>query len=132
MTSMLDAQTTSMPSLDLQTFSYDDRANVLPALLVALADCGGWIIDRRTLSASTVELRLEVQLRSVVDLYGSIIAAGLELTRASHLALTDLCTCRKNAVTVGDLSQIVTLRMEISFLEELTLYSLLATGNAPA
>ena len=121
-----------MPSLDLQSFCYDDRASVLPPLLTALAECGGWVVDRRTMSASTVELRLEVQLRSIVDLYGSIIAAGLELTRSSHLSLTDMCTCRKNARTVADLGQILTLRLEVSFLEEVTLSSLLAAGNAPA
>ena len=122
----------SMPSLDLQSFSYDDRASVLPALLSALADCGGWVLDRRTMSAKTVELRVEVQLRSIVDLYGSMIAAGLELTRSSHLALTDMCTCRKNVMIAADLGQIITLRLEISFLEELTLHSLLAVGSAPA
>jgi len=126
------AQKTSMPSLDLQSFSYDDRANVLPVLLSALADCGGWVLARRTMSASVVELRVEVQLRSIVDLYGSIIAAGLELTRSSHLSLRDLCTCRKNAATVSDLGQILTLRLEVSFLEDLTLHSLLSVGSAPA
>ena len=122
----------SMSSLNLQSFSYDDRANVLPALLSFLADCGGWVLDRRTVSASVVELRVEVQLRSIVDLYGSIIAAGLELTRSSHLSLTDLCTCRKNAATLSDLGQIVTVCLEVSFLEDLTLHSLLAAGGAPA
>jgi hypothetical protein len=118
-----------MSSLDLQSFSYDERTSVLPVLLSALADSGGWVLDRRTLSASMVELRLEVQLRSIIDLYGSIIAAGLELTRSSHLALTDLCTCRRNAMNGADLGQIVTLRLEVSFLEELTLQSLLAVGS---
>lgn len=127
-----ESQKISMPSLDLQGFSYDDRASVLPVLLSALADSGGWVLDRRTMSASAVELRVEVQLRSIVDIYGSVIAAGLELTRSSHLALTDLCTCRKNVATAADLGQIITLRLEISFLEDLTLHSLLATGSAPA
>jgi hypothetical protein len=118
--------------VDLQGFSYDDRANVLPVVLAALADCGGWVLDRRMLSASMIELRVEVQLRSIVDLYGAIIAAGLELTRGSHLALTDQCTCRKNAATAADQGQIVTLRLEISFLEEITLHSLLSVSGAPA
>jgi hypothetical protein len=121
-----------MQALDIQSFSYDDRAVLLPVLLAALADGGGWVLDRRSLSVSTIELQVEAQLRSVVDLYGAIIAAGLELTRASHLALTDLCTCRRNATRSADLSQLVTLRIEISFLEEMTLHSLLASGGAPA
>lgn len=121
-----------MQALDIQSFSYDDRAGLLPVLLAALADGGGWVIDRRTLSASAVELRVEAQLRSIVDLYGAIIAAGLELTRASHLVLTDLCTCRRNASAAVDVGQIVTLRLEISFLEDVTLHSLLVSGSAPA
>ncbi|HTH52812.1 MAG TPA: hypothetical protein VL495_02605 [Edaphobacter sp.] len=121
-----------MSSLEIQGFSYDERAGVLPGLLASLADCGGWVLDRRTLAPNLMELRVEVQLRSILDLYGSIVAAGLELTRSSHMALTDLCTCRHNVVAVTDLGQVVSLRMEIRFLEEITLHSLLESGGAPA
>jgi hypothetical protein len=121
-----------MQAHEIQGFSYDDRTGLLPVLLTALADGGGWVLDRRTLSPSMVELQVEVQLRSILDLYGAIVSAGLELTRSSHLTLTDLCTCRRNAASSADLSQLVTLRIEISFLEDITLHSLLATGGAPA
>jgi hypothetical protein len=117
-----------MQPLEIQSFSYEDRAGVLPTLLSALADGGGWVLDRRSLSASTVEVSVEAQLRSIVELYGSIIAAGLELTRSSHLVLTDLCNCRKYAAGSVDLGQIVTLRLEISFLEDVSIQSLMATG----
>jgi len=56
-----------------------------------------------------MEFRVEIQLRAVMDLYSSIIASGLELTRSGHLGLTHLCTCRKNLSTPTDLSQIVTI-----------------------
>jgi hypothetical protein len=121
-----------MTSLDIQGFSYDERAGVLPGLLSSLAECGGWILDRRTLSPTMMELRVEIQLRAILELYGSIVAAGLELTRASHLALTDLCTCYRNVTSATDMGQLVTLRLEISFLEEITLHSLLESGGAPA
>jgi hypothetical protein len=120
-----------MQALDIQSFSYDDRTGLLPVLLAGLADCGGWVLERRTVSASMVELKVEAQLRSVVDLYGAIIGAGLELTRTSHLVLTDLCTCRRNVQRSADLSQLVTLHIEISFLEDITLHSLLASGGIP-
>jgi hypothetical protein len=118
-----------MEALEIQSFSYDDRAGLLPALLTALADGGGWVVDRRSLSASAVELSVETQLRSIMELYGAIVAAGLELTRSSHVALTDLCTCRRNAADLVDLGQIVSLRLEISFLEDVTLHSLLSSGT---
>lgn len=116
-----------MQPLEIHSFSYDDRTGVLPHLLSAVADGGGWILERRVVSPSMVHVSIEAQLRSIVELYGAMIASGLELTRSSHLVLTDLCTCRRNAVEMADLGQLVTLRLEISFLEELTLNSLLGS-----
>lgn len=121
-----------MESLDILGFSYDERSEVLPGLMVALADCGGWVLDRKALTASLIELRVEVQLRSVLELYASIVAAGLELTRSSHLALTDLCTCRRNVASAVDLGQVLTVKMKISFVEEISLHSLLESGRISA
>ena len=119
-----------MQSLNIQGFSYEERHGLLPTLASAFADCGGWILERKTLSPSTMEFRLEIQLRAVVDLYSSILASGLELTRAGHLGLTHLCVCRKNRCTPGDLGQVVAIRIEISFLEDATLQSVLAKPPA--
>jgi hypothetical protein len=121
-----------MQSLDIQGFSYEERHGLLPTLTSAFADCGGWVLDRKTLSPTTMEFRIEIQLRAIVDLYASIVASGLELTRSAHLALTDLCTCRKHLHTTTDLGQIISIRLEISFLEDLTLHSLLSAGCSPA
>lgn len=121
-----------MSSLEIQGFSYDERSGILPGLLASLADCGGWVLDRRALTSTMMELRVEVQLRSILELYGSIVAAGLELTRSSHMALTDLCTCRRNLASAADLGQVVTVRIKISFLEEITLHSLLQSGSPAA
>jgi hypothetical protein len=119
-----------MQSLDIQGFSYAERYGLLPTLTSAFADCGGWILDRKTLSPTTMEFRIEIQLRAVVDLYSSILASGLELTRGGHLGLTHLCTCRKNLATPADLGQIVAIRIEISFLEDVTLQSVFAKPTA--
>lgn len=119
-----------MQSLDIQGFSYEERHGLLPTLTSAFAECGGWILDRKTLSPTMMEFRVEIQLRAVVDLYSSILGSGLELTRSAHLGLTHLCTCRKNLSTPADLGQIVTIRIEISFLEDATLQSLLAKPPA--
>ena len=119
-----------MQSLDIQGFSYEERHGLLPILTSAFADCGGWILDHKTLSSSTMEYRLEIQLRSAVDLYSSILASGLELTRAGHLGLTHLCTCRKNLAATSGFGQVVTIRLEISFIEDATLHSVFAKPPA--
>jgi hypothetical protein len=121
-------QTTQMQPLDIQGYSYEERQGLLPALTTAFADCGGWILDRKTLSPSMMEFRVEIQLRAAVDLYASIVASGLELTRAGHLALTELCSCRRHQAVTADLSSVVSIRIEISFLDDMTLHSLLMTG----
>jgi hypothetical protein len=121
-----------MQTLDIQGFSYEERHGLLPTLTSAFADCGGWVLDRKTLSPSTMEFRIEIQLRAVLDLYASIVSAGLELTRSGHLGLTDLCTCRKNLSAAADLGQVIAIRLEISFLEDVTLHSLLLAGSIPA
>jgi hypothetical protein len=119
-----------MQSLEIQGFSYEERHGLLPTLTSAFADCGGWILDRKTLSPSTMEFRVEIQLRAAIDLYSSIIASGLELTRSGHLGLTHLCTCHKNLSAPADLGQLVTIRIEISFLEDATLQSVFAKPPA--
>ena len=116
-----------MQPLDIQGFSYEERHGLLPALTTAFANCGGWVLDRKTLSPTMMEFRLEIQLRAAVDLYASIVASGLELTRAGHLSLTELCACRSHQVA-ADLSNVVSIRIEISFLDDMTLHSLLMTG----
>lgn len=121
-----------MQAVDIQSFSYEERQGILATLTTAFVDCGGWILDRKAISASTVEFRIEVQLRSVLDLYAALVSSGLELTRAGHLSLAELCTCRKNLSIAADLGQIVAIRLEISFLEDVTLHSLLMTGSSYA
>jgi hypothetical protein len=115
-----------MQSLDIQGFSYEERHGLLTALTSAFADCSGWILDCRTLSPSSMEFRIEIQLRAVIDLYSSNIGSGLELTRAGHLGLTHLCTCRKNLSAPAGLGQLVTIRIVISFLEDAVLPSVFA------
>ncbi len=121
-----------MQSLNLQGFSYEDRSGILSSLTTAFTDCGGWVLERKTLSPSSIVFRLEIQLRAVQDLYIALIASGLELTRSGHLGLTELCTCRKHLRGTADLGQVLAIRIEISFLEDVTLHSLLMTAHAPA
>jgi len=126
-------------TLDLQGYSYLDRQGLLPTLITSFTHCGGWVLERKTVSANTIEFRLEIQLRAIVELYGSLIGAGIELTRNTHALLTDLCTCRHNLSRAYPVNgrahaskQTLTIRLELSFLEDVTLHSLLMTGSGLA
>jgi hypothetical protein len=117
-----------MQSLDIKGFTYEDRHGVLPMLTTAFGNCGGWVLERKTLSPTHIEFRVEIQLRAVLDLYASIIATGVELTRSAHVALTGQCTRLKHLRMAAELAQVVAIRLEISFLDDVTLHSLLASG----
>ncbi len=116
----------------LQAYSYGERSTLLPSLTAAFTHCGGWVLERKTTSATTTEFRLELQLRGIVDFYAALIAAGVELTSTAHTTLTGLCTCRRHGGSAVFLREVLTLTLEISFLEDVTLHSLLMTGSGLA
>jgi hypothetical protein len=122
----------SLQTHDLQGYSYEDRQGLLPNLTSAFTQCGGWVLERKTTSATTMEFRLEIQLHGILDLYSSLMASGVELTRATHGTLTGLCTSRKHISKSHRATQVVSIRLELSFLEDVTLHSLLMTGAGSA
>ena len=117
---------------ELQGYSYAERSTLLPTLTSAFTQCGGWVLERKTTSPTTIDFTLELQLRAVVELYAALVAAGLELTRTAHATLTALCTCRHHTGYAVRLHEVVTLKIELSFLEDITLHSLLMTGSGLA
>lgn len=119
-----------MQPIDLQAFTYEERFGLLPALTSTVSLCGAWILDRKTISPTALEMRIEIQLRFIMELYAALIAAGVELTRDGHQALSDLCTCRKHLA--GDSAQVVTIRLGLTFLEDMTLHSILMSQSCAA
>jgi hypothetical protein len=122
----------SMQIHDLQGYSFDDRALLLPGLTSALTECGGWVLERRTTSASSMEFRIEIQLAAIIELYSSLVEAGLELTRGTHDKLTGLCLSRKHIALSQTSSEVLTIRLELNFLDDVTLHSLMMTGSGTA
>ncbi|HEY0264338.1 MAG TPA: hypothetical protein VGC07_07425 [Granulicella sp.] len=116
-----------MQSLEIHGFSYSDRSNVMLSLTDSLTSSGAWITERSTVSATTTELRFQIQLGCVLDLYTALVAGGgLELTRSAHLAMTDLWTCCNNLDASS--REVIAVRLEINFMEDVTLHALLSTG----
>jgi hypothetical protein len=106
------------PTIELRGHSYEDHGKVIPILLDAVAACGCWVLEHRALSPTMTELRLEVQLRSVFELYGTLISSGVQLTRDSHTCMIGLCTVRDHNPRRAKRRRILTIRLELSFLED--------------
>ena len=106
--------------LSLQCLTYDERATVLPAITDAIDRAGGWVLDRRTVAANALELKIELQLRALVDMYAALVSSGVELTRETHLLLTERCLCRQHQRTRESMASILCLRLEVAFLADVT------------
>ena len=119
-------------TFELKGYCYGERETLLPQLSTAFTDCGGWVLERRTTSSTSIEYRFEIQLAGILELYGAMVEMGLELTRIAHAVLTDLCVCRQHMTRSVDPCQILTLHLEISFLTDVTLHSVLMTGSSLA
>jgi len=115
-----------MQTVDIQAFTYEPRHTLLADLTTVLSNCGGWILERNTLPHGNVSFRVEVQLRSTLDLYAAIVSTGVELTRSGHEALTELCSRHKHMLRPPELGQVIVLRLEIAFLADVTLHALLS------
>ncbi len=118
--------------IELHGYCYSDRVALLPRLTSVFTNCGGWVLERRTISPAAMEFRFEIQLIGVVDLYGALVGLGLELTRSAHAQLTELCIRRKHIASSPESCPVLTLRLEINFLEDVTLHSILMTGSGLA
>ncbi len=104
--------------LRLQCLTYDDRAQVLPMMTDAIDRAGGWILDRRTVAAHALELKIELQVRALVDMYAALVGSGVDLTREAHLLLTERCVCRQHQQTRESMASILCLRLEVAFLAD--------------
>ena len=118
-------------TFELHAYCYADRIEILPEITSVFVACGGWVLERRTVSSTSMDYRFEIQLDAVIDLYGALVGLGLELTRSTHATLTDLCTCSTYPSCSAGV-QTVTMRLAVSFLADVTLHSILMTGAAMA
>ncbi len=122
--------------IDLQAFTYADRQALLPALSQAIDLAGGWILERKAASPDIVSVLLEVQTCALADAYAALLTSGLELSRESHRTLAERCNCCLHLRPTSGISSILTIRLEIHFLEDapppLDISRLLLLGAAAA
>jgi hypothetical protein len=108
----------NQPELNLRSFTYQERSHLLPELGVAIDMAGGWVMERRSLSADALELQLEVQLQALPEVYGALLGSGLEITRDSHRALAERCNCSLHLRPRRGVSSILLMRLEVNFLPD--------------
>ena len=89
------------PALLLQSSTTHPPQTLLPRITRALQAAGSYIRSRRTLSSSTVALSFETHRHATEDTYAALIASGLDLDRAAHMALATLCAIGRMRLCPG-------------------------------
>ena len=105
------------PEIRLQAVSTRSGAELLPGLMDAIDCASGWVLQRRMVSASMLQMRMEIQGRFLMDLYASLLEQGLELSRDSHLLLAERCSCAHMHRQAG--GSIVALHLNVALPAEL-------------
>lgn len=81
-------------------------------LLQFVREGHGLILEERPLSPTAYQVRFELGLVDILELYAALQQTDICLTRASHQKLTELWICRKHLEKAP--AQIVTFEMSLS------------------
>jgi hypothetical protein len=107
-----------IPVINLRGRSFEDHQEFVTALLDTMASCGCWLLKRRELPPNATELKFELLLRSVFELYSGLLCCGVELSRDSHTLMKSLCTVRDHNPHRATRRRILTIRLELIFVEQ--------------
>lgn len=80
----------------MKAVSVEEPSRLVKALTGGILACGGWVLSRGATDTGVVNLLFEFERQACVDIYGLLIASGLELSQAGHIRLTELCQCTRS------------------------------------
>jgi hypothetical protein len=90
-------QATSIPwAMQMKAVSVEEPAHLVKSLTGAILGCGGWVLSRGANDTGTVNMLFEFERQACVDIYSVLIAAGLDLSQAGHIRITELCQCTRS------------------------------------
>lgn len=99
-------------AIQMKAVSLGDPSHLVKLLTGAILGCGGWVLSRGANDTGTVNMLFEFERRACVDIYGVLIASGLELSHNGHRRITELCQCTRNRANSCE-SEIASIDLEI-------------------
>jgi len=79
----------------MRAISQEEPSRLVKSVTGAILGCGGWVLGRSATDSGLIDVLFEFERRSCLEIYGILIAAGLELSQAAHLRFTELCQCTR-------------------------------------
>lgn len=102
-------------AMQMNAVSLEEPGRLVQTLTGAILGCGGWVLSRGANDSGAVNMLFEFERNACVEIYGILIAAGLELSQSGHMRFTELCQCtRNNQHSCGD--EIASVDLEIQTL----------------
>ena len=98
--------------MQMKAVSVEEPLRLVRSLTGAILGCGGWVLSRGANEAGLINMLIEFERQTCVDIYTVFIASGLELSPSGHLRFTELCQCtRSNKAECG--AEIATIDLEV-------------------
>jgi hypothetical protein len=83
-------------AMQMNAISLDEPSRLIQTLTGAILACGGWVLSRGANDTGLVNMLFEFERQACVDIYGVLVAGGLELSQNGHKRFTELCHCTRN------------------------------------
>ena len=83
-------------ALRMKATTMEEPERLIPMLTGAILGNGGWVLSRGADDEGCVNMLFEFERMHCVEMYTTLIAAGLELSQLAHLHFTELCQCTKS------------------------------------
>ena len=98
--------------MQMKAVSVEEPLRLVRSLTGAILGYGGWVLSRGANENGLINMLIEFERHTCVDIYTVFIASGLELSPSGHLRFTELCQCtRSNTTACG--AEIATIDLEV-------------------
>ncbi|HEV2464246.1 MAG TPA: hypothetical protein VGT04_10595 [Acidobacteriaceae bacterium] len=117
-------------TLNLTALSADQPERLVRFVTGALLSCGGWVLTRSTQGDHAAELDFEFARACCMEIYAVLVAAGLELSRDSHLQMAELYHCTNSLLETRayDLARVSLTVYHTSVMQNRDEYALAVAG----
>lgn len=106
-----------MPNIVIHGYSPLESPQLQVRLVDHILDCRGWVLDEKQVTPLSYQIRFELELYNIVEMYSALQRAGLLLTQTAHRALTEMCLCQKH-LPEREQYQIVTVSLRVGLVQE--------------
>ncbi len=84
-----------MPNISINGYSPLESPKLQIKLVDQIVDSSGWVLEERQISPISYQIRFELEMSNIVEMYSALQRAGVQFPRTAQRALTEMCLCQK-------------------------------------